>query len=274
MKASLLALLAERFRTIDRKELYARILCGEVMVNGEVVRDSKIRVKSDSMLEFAEFSYVSRSGDKLERALDVFPIDPTGVVVLDAGSSTGGFTECLLRRGARFVHAVDVGRNQLAWSLRSREEVGVHEGTKIMSVTRLDPFPDFATADLSFRSLRGAAKHILGLTNMNKLIALVKPQFEWIDPPKSFDGVVRDRVDRVRILTDLALGLADESIEVAAAIPSPIEGRNGNREYFFQLEVAIAPMRGNIEEMVNRLVYDANESLDKGSPTNGLSGPR
>ena len=274
MKKPLLSLLAERFSTIDRQRLYARIMCGEVLVNGQIVRDSKSKVDIDSMVEFAEFSYVSRAGHKLERALDVFRVDPMGLVILDAGSSTGGFTECLLKRGAVFVHAVDVGRNQLAWRLRNRTDVGVHEETNIMSVARLDPIPDLATADLSFRSLRSAARHILGLTKKNDLIALVKPQFEWIDPPNSFDGVVRDSGDHIRILTDLAYALADESIDVIAATPSPIEGREGNREYLFRLQVADKSGKRNIEELIHSLVYDENESLDKGSPTNGLSGPR
>ncbi len=274
MKKPLLEVLVKRFSEVDRQELYARIMCGEVMVNGQILRDSKTKVDVDSNLQFTEFTYVSRGGNKLERGLDVFRLDPKGLIVLDAGSSTGGFTECLLRRGAAFVHAVDVGRNQLAWSLRSRKDVCVYEETNIMDVSRLDPVPDFATADLSFRSLRGAARHILELTAKNKLVALVKPQFEWMTPPRSFDGIVRDSGDQCRILTDLAFAFAEESIDIADATPSPITGRQGNREFLYLLKIAPEPVSRDIEEMVHRLVYDANDSLDNGSPTNGLSGPR
>jgi 23S rRNA (cytidine1920-2'-O)/16S rRNA (cytidine1409-2'-O)-methyltransferase len=235
MTIRLLSALAGAFPDIETKELYARILCGEVLVNGVVWKDPRAKVSPNYVFTFRDRNYVSRGGEKLAGALRDHRVDPRGKVVLDAGASTGGFTECLLDRGAAYVHAVDVGYNQLDYSLRRRPDVAVHERTNIMQVSALHPCPDFAVADLSFRSLRGAAKHILGLVEEEFLLALVKPQFEWGDPDPSFDGVVRREADLSAILLDLARDLLDEGVAVAGASESPVTGRRGNREFFFSL---------------------------------------
>lgn len=212
--------------------LYSRILCGEVVVNGECLRDPKVPVSEDSSIEFAEKRYVSRGGDKLEYALEQTGFQVKDKVILDAGSSTGGFTDCLLQHGARHVHAVDVGTNQLAYSLRIDARVSVLEKTNIMTVTELQPAPDVAVADISFRSLRSTASKILDLTFEKRALALAKPQFEWPKHDKKFDGVLRNTADIRRALLELCKKLTLENVQVHAVVPSPIAGRKGNREFF------------------------------------------
>ena len=170
----LLELLVHRYPETPRENLMASVLCGDVRVGGEKVRDPKRRVHEDAEIEFAGETFVSRGGDKLEGALRAWNVDAAGKVILDAGSSTGGFTDCLLKRGAALVHAVDSGSNQMHGRLRADPRVRLREKTNIMAVDRLDPEPDFAVCDLSFRSLRGAARHIAGLTRSGTVFALVK----------------------------------------------------------------------------------------------------
>jgi len=235
-KAPLSELAARFFPEDDPKELYAAILCGEITVNGERARNPKARFPLDARIERLRKTYVGRGGVKLEGALRDFAVDPSGLVWLDAGASTGGFTDCLLQHGASRVHAVDVGYNQLDWKLRSDPRVIVHERTNIMDLDRrrLEPPPAAAVADLSFRSLRGAASRLLDLTAGGLVIALVKPQFE--NPSEEdFDGVVRTRAARFAVLRSLRDELPREGVHVVDAAPSAIRGRRGNAEFFLRL---------------------------------------
>ena len=235
-RVSLFPFLQKRFTEFTAKEIYGRILCGEVRVNGGILRDPKALIGKNSCIEFLGNRYVSRGGEKLAHALELFPVNVEGKICLDAGSSTGGFTHCLLTRGAVEVHAVDVGFNRLSYGLRRDPRVLVHERTNIMDLEALDPLPHGATADLSFRSIRGAASHILALTKERWLIALIKPQFEWRNPPAAFDGVVRDIGILRGILEEVVKLLLEEEVFLHAALLSPIRGRKGNREFFFFLK--------------------------------------
>ena len=239
-KMPLLQLLKTRFPEVSHKELYARILCGEVAVDGEHHRNPQIQVSVEAELEFEQRRYVSRGGLKLEAAITRWQLPVEGRVFLDAGASTGGFTDCLLQHGARMVHAVDVGYNQLDYSLRSDARVRVAERTNIMHVQALDPPAEAAVADLSFRSLRGAATHIIGLTDEKWMVGLLKPQFEMegitspAEAPDGFNGVVR--ADQARhILEKVVSFLKAEGLRVAAITESPIAGRKGNREFLLLL---------------------------------------
>ena len=221
--------------TSGREELLSRIMCGEVSFDGELVRDPKALVSAESNVLYARDDFVSRGGLKLDHALGEWDIAVAGKVVLDAGASTGGFTHALLRRGAVVVHAVDVGYNQLDYRLRTDGRVVVHERTNIMAVESLNPQPQFAVMDLSFRSLRGAARHTLDLTSERFVIALLKPQFEWQNPPEEFDGCVPD--SEVSGVVDATLdGLRREGLEVRQTVESPIRGRAGNREFLLWIE--------------------------------------
>lgn len=235
-KIALFPLLKKRFTDYTEKELYSFILCGKVKVDGGALKDPKINILETSKIELVGERWVSRGGDKLEGALSYFGLDVVGKVFLDAGSSTGGFTHCLLSNGAQAVHSVDVGYNQLHFSLRTDARVIVHEKTNVMSLTSLDPRPHGAVADLSFRSISGAAPLILTITSEKWLVALIKPQFEWKNPPDDFDGVVKDPRVILEILEIVVKELEAEGVYLHGCIPSAITGRKGNQEYLFLLK--------------------------------------
>jgi len=230
-KLSLLNLLKTKYPEKSSNENYAAILCGDVHVNNEKIKDPSFKVDVDSNIEIIKKKYVSRGGYKIEKALSYWKIDVKDKIILDAGSSTGGFTDCLLQSGAKGVHAVDVGYNQLDYVLRRDSRVFVHERENIMKIENLDPPPAIGTADLSFRSIKGAAKRIIDLVEEKKLIALIKPQFEigMFDP--DFKGVVKDTEKLKTLLLTVAYELEEEDVFIKDIIESPIEGKKGNREF-------------------------------------------
>mgnify|MGYP006278879061 CR=1 FL=1 len=251
-KRPLLSLLQQTYPDEKKDELFARVLCGEVMVDGERVKDPKRPVAPTAEIVLAGRGFVSRGGEKLDAALAAWEIPVAGKVFLDAGASTGGFTDCLLQRGAARVHAVDVGFNQLAYSLRRDERVIVHESTNISEVGHLDPPADAAVCDLSFRSLSGVSGSLLALTGESWFIALVKPQFEWKDPPASFDGVVRRREDALAVLSDTLGRLAAEGAHAHRLIESPIRGRRGNYEFLALFSETEGPSPEGLVEAVDQ----------------------
>jgi 23S rRNA (cytidine1920-2'-O)/16S rRNA (cytidine1409-2'-O)-methyltransferase len=186
-------------------------------------------------------AFVSRGGEKLQAAVEAWDVECDGAVWIDAGCSTGGFTDCLLRNGASLVYAVDVGEGQLDWRLRGDPRVKTMEGTNVMSLRRsdLDPLPARAVADLSFRSLQGAARHILDLTAEGWGIFLVKPQFELRRPPAGFRGVVKDPATLRATVDDLVQRLAAEGVAAEKQMPSPVAGRKGNTEFLFLLRLVL-----------------------------------
>ena len=231
---SLLDLLSSLYPESPREKLFGRVLCGEVVVDGSVLRDPKITVALDAEVVLSSKRFVSRGGFKLETVLEAWNLPVAGKVFLDAGCSTGGFTDALLQRGAVFIHAVDVGSAQFDWKLRADPRVLVREGTNVMSLESLEPKPHAAVADLSFRSLRGAASRILSLTSEGWMIALIKPQFEWVDPPSEFQGVVPDG-RWPEILEKLVDDLKSEGVALTDQAPSSVRGRRGNQEYLARL---------------------------------------
>ncbi|HLY29478.1 MAG TPA: TlyA family RNA methyltransferase [Ktedonobacterales bacterium] len=258
-------LLTQRGLAPSREQARALIMAGEVRVNGQPVAKAGTLVPRDAVCELspsgAGLRFVSRGGLKLERALDAFALDPTGLVCLDVGASTGGFTDLLLQRGARRVYAVDVGHGQLAWSLRTNERVVVMEGANIRLLTSLPEPIDCAVIDVSFISLRLVLPAVARLlTPQAWVVALVKPQFEAGRAEADRGaGVIRDPTTHRRILRDLLTWLATPptplEIEVARSpgdpqaaqrlvarrlIPSPITGREGNHEYLLLMAVSTA----------------------------------
>ena len=180
--------------------------------------------------------WASRAGVKLEHALDAFSIDPTGVACLDAGASTGGFTDVLLARGARVVYAVDVGRAQLIQRLRDDPRVVSMERTNLRTLHGLPEPIDLATLDLSFISLRLVLPSVHDLlTDAGRVVALVKPQFEARKDDVPRGGVVRDRDVWERVLLALAIHAADAGLQARRVIPSPISGADGNVEFLVDL---------------------------------------
>jgi 23S rRNA (cytidine1920-2'-O)/16S rRNA (cytidine1409-2'-O)-methyltransferase len=233
----LLDLLVSRYPDYSRERILAYILAGEVSVDGERVREARRSVAVDADIAFSADSYVSRGGLKLEHALTAWSLPIGDRVFIDAGASTGGFTDCLLQHGAQAVHAVDVGYNQIAYSLRQNERVFVHERTNVMHLVpaEIDPPAHASVGDLSFRSAVGAAKHLLGMSTEHWMIALVKPQFEVASPAPGFDGVVRDPELLRQTVEEVAARLIREGIEIRGAVTSPIRGRRGNTEFLFFL---------------------------------------
>jgi 23S rRNA (cytidine1920-2'-O)/16S rRNA (cytidine1409-2'-O)-methyltransferase len=252
----LLSLLKERFPESSKKEQYARVLCGEVLIEGECIRDPAQRVPADSTIEFRTQRFVSRGGDKLQAALNRWDLKIKGKIILDAGSSAGGFTDCLLQHGAGYVYAVDVGYNQLDYKLRHNSAVAVYERTNIMSLHTLDPPPHGAVADLSFRSVRKAASHILSLTVEKWLIALIKPQFEI---PKgaepNFNGVITENKVLAGVLSSVIDDLWKEKAYVTDLMQSPITGRRGNREYLFYINDKPSRGAAQLKEQANSAVF-------------------
>jgi 23S rRNA (cytidine1920-2'-O)/16S rRNA (cytidine1409-2'-O)-methyltransferase len=185
--------------------------------------------------------FVSRGGEKLEPALDAFGIDVAGARCLDVGASTGGFTDCLLQRGARAVVALDVGRGQLAWSLRQDDRVTVLERTDVRDV---DPAEigavDLVVADLSFISLRTVLPSIAALAGGAPIVALVKPQFEVGKGRVGKGGVVRDPALHAEAVAGVVEKAESIGVRCGASFESPVPGTEGNREFFVLLRAAEA----------------------------------
>jgi len=195
------------------------------------------------LLEAPE-KYVSRGGLKLEHALDQFHLDVTGLIVIDLGASTGGFTDCLLQRGAAKVYAVDVGRGQLAWRLRQDSRVIVMEKTNARLLTTTSfpkPFvhADMVVADCSFISLRKILGPAVALLRPSgRIVALVKPQFEaGKDEADRGGGVIRDPTVHERVLTELRVFVA-EALRARwhGVTESPLRGPAGNKEFLVLIE--------------------------------------
>ncbi|MGH2795316.1 MAG: TlyA family RNA methyltransferase [Actinomycetota bacterium] len=184
-------------------------------------------------------SYVSRGGLKLEHALDAFGIDATGRRALDAGASTGGFTDCLLRRGAARVIAVDVAYGELAWTLRNDERVRVVERTNIrtLDLAAIGEAPvEIVAADLAFISLRAVRDALLAAATPGAdLVLLVKPQFEAPRGAVERGGVVRDPAVWEASMRAVAAAYAEAGWTVKDAAPSPLTGPAGNREFFLHI---------------------------------------
>ncbi|MGI6466160.1 MAG: TlyA family RNA methyltransferase [Sphaerochaetaceae bacterium] len=210
----LINLLEKEFPNYNKDQLKAFVDCREVKVDGETAVDYKQLFSSNSEVEIIHQKYVSRGGEKLEHALKSWSLNVNNLIFVDAGSSTGGFSDALLQHGAKLVHAVDVGYNQLDYKLRTNPKVVVHERTNIMRVKTLNPTPDAAVADLSFRSIVNAADHILSLTKQKWMVALIKPQFELDDKRIEFTGVVEDKALLIKILKEVARKLTLEGVEI------------------------------------------------------------
>ncbi|PKN47017.1 MAG: TlyA family rRNA (cytidine-2'-O)-methyltransferase [Deltaproteobacteria bacterium HGW-Deltaproteobacteria-17] len=210
---------------------------GKVEVGGIVVTKAASMVGEGTSVAIAQADspFVSRGGIKLEHALATFEIDVTGLVCLDVGASTGGFTHCLLLRGARFVHAVDVGYGQLHWSLRTDPRVGVHERLHIKDVTRelLEPFPELVVMDVSFISILKVLPWLVALLPRGtRVITLIKPQFEVGKGKVGKGGVVTDEALREQTVTAIMSALAGLGCtEPQGPVTSPITGPAGNVEY-------------------------------------------
>ena len=237
--------LHERGFAESRSKAQALVMAGVVLVNDRRVEkpseavgaEDVIRIKGDS----PEARYVGRGGLKLEHALREFKLDPLGLNCIDIGSSTGGFTDCLLQRGARRVTAIDAGTNQLDWKLRSDPRVDVHENTNARTLSP-DDFPDrfdMAVMDVSFISVTKIFPVIVEILKPGgKMIVLIKPQFEVGKGEVGKGGIVREPEKHERVIREVNESAAGIGFRPVGVIDSPILGAEGNKEFLALYELA------------------------------------
>ncbi len=237
-------LLVARDLVPSRTRAQARIMAGDVFVNGQRVDKAGTRVPEDAPVELRgdDVRFVSRGGLKLQAALDAFSYDPTGKHVLDVGASTGGFTEVLLSRGATRVHALDVGHGQLHPTLKSDPRVRSLEGINARNIpTGLIPPVDWIVTDVSFIGLEKALPGALALARPGAtLVALIKPQFEAGPGEVGRDGVLKNDALIAEIRARIPAWLTSLGWTVTHEGESPILGGSGNREY-----LVAARLQGN-----------------------------
>lgn len=243
MKSRLDLLLVSRGLAPTREKAQAMILAGQVEVDGRRAEKAGSPVSEDAELTVLgpAHPYVSRGGVKLAAALDAFSIDPAGLVCVDVGASTGGFTDCLLQRGARRVYAVDVGKGQLDAKLRTDPRVIVREGVNARRLSREEvPEPiALAVMDLSFISARLVIPAVLPLIEPGGiLIVLVKPQFEAGRREVPRGGVIRARETRERVMKEILEFTANLGLRLLGTIESPIRGARGNVEFLVGFRVS------------------------------------
>ncbi len=232
-------------------------MAGRIKVNGQVIYRPGHMVDPEAEIELVSPDpYVSRGGEKLAGALTDFRIDPKGMVCLDIGSSTGGFTDCLLKHGAVRVHCVDVGKGQLDWRLRNDRRVVVHEGLNARYLTYEDIGEDveLSTIDVSFISLRLIIPPLSEIVEpRGEIVALVKPQFEAGRENVKRGGVVRDPKAHLAVLRDLhAFIEGNTPWRIVGVTHSPLRGPAGNIEYFFHLRRDADVPPPDMEEAVRR----------------------
>lgn len=229
-----------------RNKALTAIKDNAVMVDGKVITKANYDINDDTNITIVKESnpYVSRGGLKLEAAIKAFYLDFNDKVVLDIGASTGGFTDCALKHGAKLVYAVDVGTNQLAETLKNRSDVVVYEQTNIIDVESFPHSLDYIVMDVSFVSITKILPAIDKFINDNNaLVCLIKPQFE-VGKIYLKNGIVKDRNLHISVLKNIFSELERYNLGVAKLIPSPILGGSGNKEF-------LALIKRNIKSNIN-----------------------
>jgi 23S rRNA (cytidine1920-2'-O)/16S rRNA (cytidine1409-2'-O)-methyltransferase len=230
----------------SREQAGELVAAGRVAVAGQPAVKPATQVGRDTPItvtDSAEPGYVSRGGHKLAGALEVFGLVVAGRNALDAGASTGGFTDVLLRAGAAHVVAADVGYGQLAWSLRTDPRVTVMDRVNVRALDRVIPVPDLVVADLSFISLTLVLPALVGAAAPEAdFVVLVKPQFEVGKGRVGAGGVVRDSTDRSASIEKVAGAAGELGLGVQGITASPLPGPAGNVEYFLWLRRGAPPL--------------------------------
>lgn len=257
-KKRLDVLIREKGLRSSREKAKREIMAGNVFVNGQLVDKAGTKIDPDSAIEIrgSDQRFVSRGGKKLEKALQEFDIDPSERLVIDIGASTGGFTDCLLQHGARRVWAVDVGKGQLDWKLRTDNRVTVMEerNARYLNSSDIGPSLDLATIDVSFISL----KHIIPAVNKvlsptGEIIALVKPQFEAGPEKVENGGQVTDPEVHLEVLQRVARYSAENAFQVRNCTFSPITGKSShNIEYLVHLRYGEEASEYDFSDIVHR----------------------
>ena len=232
-KQRLDSLLVARELAENKKMAQALIMAGKVTVSGGVITKPGTPVDEDAELELAEkLPYVSRGGIKLAHALDEFKLDVDSLTAMDVGASTGGFTDCLLQRGARRVYAIDVGYGQLDYKLRQDPRVVVMERINAHYPFSLPGKVNIATIDLSFISVTKVIPNVIGhLTQPGYIIILLKPQFEAKRKEVPKGGVIKDPQVHARVLGSFIVWATEHELRLRGLVASPILGAEGNKEF-------------------------------------------
>ena len=227
------SLLLERGLVESRAKAQALIMAGEVTVAGQAVIKSGTLVPEDAEVAITEPPpFVSRGGLKLEHALDQFQLDVSGQIAADIGASTGGFTDCLLQRGAKRVYAVDVGYGQLDYKLRKDPRVVVMERVNARYPIPLPEKVALATIDVSFISLEKVIPSVAGLLNAGgDIILLLKPQFEARREEVGKGGIIKEPAVHARVLGRFIAWLSEHNFRLNGLVASPVLGASGNREF-------------------------------------------
>ncbi|WKC76218.1 TlyA family RNA methyltransferase [Borreliella valaisiana] len=237
-KNNLLNLLCKRYPEKTREELMVLILTGNIYVNSHKEKNPKILINKTSKIDLVENTcqiFVSRGGYKLLEALKDFEIEVKNKICADVGSSTGGFTDCLLQCGANFVYSIDVGINQLSYKLRIDPRVKVLERTNIFDVTEFKIVPNFAVVDVSFRSSISICVNLIDKLSDNFIIVLIKPQFEFKSlnlDIKNFNGIVNGKYLKI-ILQNVIEKFYKNKLQVKNILKLKTKGKKGNQEFMF-----------------------------------------
>ncbi len=240
MKERLDNILVDKGIAVSRERAKALIMEGKVLVNSRPAAKSGDMVDTLAVVELkgGNMPYVSRGGLKLEAALEHFKIDLEGLVAMDIGSSTGGFTDCMLQGGVRKIYCIDVGYGQLAWSLRNDPRVILMERTNIRHIEReiIPDVVDVVTVDVSFISLKNVIPKVMEFISENgNILALVKPQFEVGKGEVGKGGIVRDEEKRLLSVKSVREFAENAGLRTEGVFESPVAGQKGNREYFLHM---------------------------------------
>jgi len=230
----------EKNPDLSRTYIQSLIMQGKVFVNGEVCSKAGSTVTDEDEIEVRaeEQKFVSRGGYKLEKALDYFDINVAGLVALDSGLSTGGFSDCLLQRGIKKIYGVDVGHGQVHEKIRNDKRVVLLEKTNLRHLEKLPELVDLVTLDLSFISILKVMPAVSKLLKDNgKIIALIKPQFEAERKDISKGGIVKSETVHKKVIEKIKIGMKEFSFEMIDVTESPIFGASkGNKEFLALFE--------------------------------------
>ena len=239
-KKRLDVLMVERGLADSREKAKTCIMAGEVFVDGQREDKAGSVFGEDAVIEYRgqKLRYVSRGGLKLEKAMEVFPVDLAGKICMDIGASTGGFTDCMLQNGAEKVYSIDVGYGQLDWKLRTDDRVVCMEKTnfRYLKPGDIGDEPEFASCDVSFISLSKilpAAYDIL--SSYGEMVCLIKPQFEAGREKVGKHGVVRDPAVHEEVISNVFRFTAERGFKICGLDFSPIRGPEGNIEYLMYI---------------------------------------
>lgn len=258
-KRRLDALLVERGLVESPERAQSLVMAGQVLVNDDMVDKPGKEVPQDAQVTIREGPpYVSRGGLKLEHALNRFGVEVKGSIAADVGASTGGFTDCLLQRGAVRVYAVDVGYGQLAWRLRQDPRVVVMERTNVRYLESLPEPIDLITVDVSFISLQLVLPRLVNLLQpKGQIVALIKPQFEARREQVGKGGVVRDPTVHREVLEKVVSWALDNWLYIRGLTPSPVRGPAGNLEFFAHLGRDVGLQNISIEQAIAASLAEA-----------------